>query len=118
MSRKLLTKNTPITATLGFMVVTALDLYTITLKKTVYMTLKVGFRRLHNEEIHNLYASLNIVRVIKSRRIRRTGHVARMGETRNIYSSLVGKPEGMRPLGRRSRRREDNIRMDQREVRW
>jgi hypothetical protein len=57
-------------------------------------------RKLHNEELHNLYTSPNIIRMIKSRRMRWAGHVARMGELRNAYSILVGKPGGKRPLGR------------------
>ena len=75
------------------------------------------WRRLHNEELNDLYSSLNIVRVIKSRRMRWAGHVARMGEERGVYRVLVGKPEGKRPLGRSRRRRVDNIRMDLQEVR-
>jgi len=59
-----------------------------------------GWRRLHKEELHNLYASPNIIRVIKSRRMRWTGHVARMGQMRNTCNIFVGKPEGKRPLGR------------------
>ena len=62
------------------------------------------WRKLHNEELNDLYCSLNIVRVIKSRRKRWAGHVARMGERRGVYSALVGKPEGKRPLGRPRRR--------------
>jgi len=69
-------------------------------------------RRLHNEELNDLYPSPIIVRVIKSRRIRWAGHVARMGEERGMYRFLVGKPEGKRPLGRPRRRWVDNIRMD------
>jgi hypothetical protein len=57
-------------------------------------------RKLHNEELNNLYSSPNIVRVIKSRRMRWAGHVARIGEGRGVYRVLVGKPEGRRPLGR------------------
>ena len=60
--------------------------------------------RLHNEELNDLYPSPNIVRVIKSRRMRWAGHVARMGEERGAYRVLVGKPEGKRPLGRHRRR--------------
>jgi hypothetical protein len=60
---------------------------------------KGDWRKLHNEELHNLYSSPNIIRMIKSRKMRWTGHVARMGETRNAYRILVGKPEGKRPLG-------------------
>ena len=74
------------------------------------------WRRLHNEELNDLYSSPNIVRVIKSRRMRWTGHVARMGEERGVYRVLVGKPEGSIPLGRPRRRWVDNIRMDLQEV--
>jgi hypothetical protein len=73
-------------------------------------------RKLHNEELNNLYSSPNIVRVIKSRIMRSAGHVARMGEGRGVYRVLVGKPEGRRPLGRPRRRWENNIIMDLREV--
>jgi hypothetical protein len=59
-----------------------------------------GWRKLHNEELHNLYSSPSIIRIIKSRRMRWAGHVARMGEKRNAYRILVGKPEGKIPLGR------------------
>jgi hypothetical protein len=69
-------------------------------------------RRLHNKELYALYSLLNIIRVIKSRRLRWAGHVARMGERRGAYRALMGKPEGMRPLGRPRRRWEDNIKMD------
>ena len=62
------------------------------------------WRRLHNEEINDWYSSRNIVQVIKSRRMRWAGHVARMGEVRGVYRVLVGKPEGKRPLGRPRRR--------------
>ena len=74
------------------------------------------WRRLHNEELNDLYSSPNIVRVIKSRRMRWAGHVARMGEERGVCRVLVGKPEGKRPLGRPRRRWVDNIRMDPQEV--
>jgi len=74
------------------------------------------WRRLHNEELNDLYSSLNIVRVIKSRRMKWAGHVARMGEERGLYRVLVGKPEGRRPLGRPRRRWVDNIRMGLQEV--
>ena len=74
------------------------------------------WRRLHNEEVNDLYSSPNIVLVIKSRRMRLAGHVARMGEERGVYRVLVGKPEGKRPLGRPRRRWVDNIRMDLQEV--
>jgi hypothetical protein len=73
-------------------------------------------RKLHNDELHILYSSLNIVRVIKSRRMRLVGHVAHMGEVRGVYRVLVGRPKGNRPLGRRRRRGEDNIKMDLREI--
>jgi hypothetical protein len=72
-----------------------------------------GWRKLHNEELHNLYSSPSI---IKSRRMRWAGHVARMGEKRNVYKLLVGKPEGKRPLGRPRRRWMDNIKMDLLEI--
>jgi hypothetical protein len=75
-----------------------------------------GWRKLHNEELHGLYSSPNIVRVIKARRMRWVGHVARMGEVKGAYNILVGRPEGRRPLGRHSRRWEDNIKMDFREI--
>jgi hypothetical protein len=75
-------------------------------------------RQLHNEELHNLYSSPNIIKMIKSRRMRWAGHVARMGETRNAYRILVGKPEGERPLGRPRCRWVDNIKMDLREIGW
>ena len=74
------------------------------------------WRRLHNEELNDLYSSPNIVQVIKSKRMRWAGHVARMGEERGVYRVFVGKPEGKRPLGRPRRRWVDNIRMDLQEV--
>jgi hypothetical protein len=58
------------------------------------------WRKLHNEGLHDLYCSRSIIRIIKARRVRWAGHVARMGEKRNAYRLLVGKPEGRRPLGR------------------
>jgi hypothetical protein len=76
-----------------------------------------SWRKLHNDELHSLYFSLNIVRVIKSRRMRWAGHVARRGEGTGVYRVLVGRPEGRRPLGRPRRRWEDNIKMDFREIR-
>ena len=74
------------------------------------------WRRQHNEELSDLYSSPNIVRVIKSRRMRWAGHVARMWEERVAYRVLVGKAEGKRPLGRPRCRWVDNIRMDIQEV--
>jgi hypothetical protein len=76
------------------------------------------WRRLHNKKLYAVYSSPNIIRVIKSRRLRWAGHVARMEERRRAYRTLVGKPEGRRPLGRPRRRWEDNIKMDLREVGW
>jgi hypothetical protein len=75
-----------------------------------------GWRKLHNEELHGLYSSPSIVRVIKARRMRWAGHVACMGEVRGAYNILVGRSEGRRPLGRLKRRWEDNIKMDLREI--
>ena len=74
------------------------------------------WRKLHNEELSDLYSLPNIVWVVKSRRMRWAGHVARMGEGRGVHRVLVGKPEGKRPLRRPRRRWEDNIKMDLREV--
>jgi hypothetical protein len=71
-----------------------------------------GCRKLHNEELNDLYCSPNIVRVIKWRRMRWAGKVVHMGEGRGVYRVLVGNPEGKRPLGRPRRRWEDNIKMD------
>ena len=70
------------------------------------------WRKLHNEELHSLYRSPNIVRVIKSSRLRWAGHLTRMEEGRSAFKILTGKPTGKRPLGRPRRRWEDNIRMD------
>jgi hypothetical protein len=75
-----------------------------------------SWRKLHNDEPHSLYSSSNIVRVIKSRRMRWAGHVTRMGDGRGVYRVLIGGPEGKRPLGRPRRRWEDNIKMDLREI--
>jgi hypothetical protein len=75
-----------------------------------------SWRKLHYDELHDLYSSLNIVRVIKSRRMRWAGHVAHMGEERGAYRVLVGRPEGKRSLGRPRRRWEDNIKMDLGEI--
>ena len=74
------------------------------------------WRKLHNKELNDLYSSPNIVRVIKSRRMRWAGHVTRMEEERGVHKVLVGKPEGKRPLGRPRRRWEDNIKIDLQEV--
>src|SRR5215510_3208506 len=74
------------------------------------------WRKLHNEELEDLYSSPSIVQVVKSKRMRWAGHVARMGEERGVQRVLVGKPEGKRPLGRPRRRWEDNIKMDLREM--
>jgi hypothetical protein len=71
-----------------------------------------GWRKLHKEELHDLYSSPSILRIMKSRRKRWAGHVARMGEKRNAYRLLIGKPEGKTPLGRQRSRWVDNIRMD------
>ena len=74
------------------------------------------WRKLHNAELHALYSSPNIIRNLKSKRLRWAGHVSRMEQFRNAYRVLVGKPESKRPLGRPRRRWEDNIKMDLREV--
>jgi hypothetical protein len=71
-----------------------------------------SWRKLHNDKLHSLYSSPNIVRMIISRRMRWAGQVARMGEGRDVYRDLVGRPEGKRPVGRPRRRWEDNIKMD------
>jgi hypothetical protein len=76
------------------------------------------WRKLHNEELHKLYSSPNIIRMIKSRRMRWVGHLSRMGAKRNAYRILVGKAEGRRPLGRPRLRWVDNIKMDLREIGW
>jgi hypothetical protein len=75
-----------------------------------------GWRKLHNEELRDLHSSRSIIRIIKSRRMRWAGHVARIGENRNVYRLLVGKPEGRRLLGRPRHRWMDKIRMDLGEV--
>jgi hypothetical protein len=74
------------------------------------------WRKLHNDELHNLYSSPDIIMQVKSRRMRWAGHVARMVEERKLYKVLVGKPEGKRTLGRPRRRWEDGIRMYLREI--
>jgi hypothetical protein len=70
------------------------------------------------QELHILNSSPNIIKQIKSRRMRWAGHVARMGKERKVYRVLVGKPEGKRPLGRQRRRWEDGVVMDRREISW
>jgi hypothetical protein len=75
-----------------------------------------SWRKLHNDELHSMYSSPNIVKVIKSRRMRWAGHVARMGEGRGVCRILVGRPKSKKPLGRPGRRWEDNIKLDLRET--
>jgi hypothetical protein len=77
-----------------------------------------GWRKLHNEELRDLYSSPSTIRIIKSRRMRWAAHVATMGEKRNAYMLLVGKPEGKRPLGRSRRRWVNNIKMHLLEIGW
>jgi hypothetical protein len=74
------------------------------------------WRKVHNEELRDLYSSPSIIRIFKSRRMRWESHVARMGAKKNAYRLFVGKPEGKRPLGRPRRRWVDNIRMELGEV--
>ena len=81
-----------------------------------YWQISGEWRKLRNEELNDLYSLPNIVRVVKSRRMRWAGHVACMGEDRGVHRMLVGKPEGKRPLGRPRRRWEDNIKIDLQEV--
>jgi hypothetical protein len=76
------------------------------------------WRKLHSEELNDLYCSPNIVWVIKSRRMKWAGHVVRMGKKRRVYRALLGKPEGKRPFGRPRRRWEDNIKMDLQDGMW
>jgi hypothetical protein len=76
------------------------------------------WRKMHNGELHNLHSSPDIIRQIKSRRMRWAGHVARMIEGRNVYRVLIGKPEGKRSLERPRRRREEGIKVDLREIGW
>jgi hypothetical protein len=77
-----------------------------------------GWRELHNEELHNLYSSPNIIRMIKAKKMKWAGYVARMGKKRNEYRILVGKLEGKRPLGRPSRRWVYNIKIHLTETAW
>jgi hypothetical protein len=76
------------------------------------------WRKLHSGELHNVYSLPDIIRQVKSRRMRWAGHVARMGEGRNVYGIWTGKAEGKRPLERPRRRWEDGIKMDLREIGW
>jgi hypothetical protein len=76
-----------------------------------------SWRKLHNDELHNLYCSPSIVRVIKSREMRWLGHAAHMEEGRGVCRVLVGRPKRKRPLGRHRHRWEDNIKLDLREIR-
>jgi hypothetical protein len=85
---------------------------------SIYSVLMGEWRKRHNEELHNLYSSPNIIRMIKSWMMRWAGHVARTGEMRDAYRILVGQPEGKRPLGRPRHRWVDNITMDLRKIRW
>jgi hypothetical protein len=82
------------------------------------MVMTGEWRKLHNEELYNLYSSQNIIRVIKSRGMRWTEHVTLMREKWNAYRIFVGKPEGKRPLGSPRRRWVDNIQMDLRKIGW
>jgi hypothetical protein len=75
-----------------------------------------SWRKLYNDELHSLYSSLNIVRLIKSRRMRSVGHVVHMGEGRGVYRVLVGRPKDKRPLGRSRHRWEDNVKLDLRAI--
>jgi hypothetical protein len=77
-----------------------------------------SWKNLHNEELHNLYSSPSVIIMLKSRRMRWAGHVARKEKKRKVYRISVGKPEGARPLGRPRCRWEDNIKMDLREIEW
>jgi hypothetical protein len=76
------------------------------------------WRKLHNGELHNLYPSPDIIRQINSRKMSWAGHVTCMGEGRNVYRVLVGKPKGKRPLERPRCKREDGIKIDLREIGW
>jgi hypothetical protein len=77
-----------------------------------------GWRKLHNEKLHNLYPLPSIIRMIKLRRMLQEGHVAGIGEGKNAYRISMGKPERKRPMGRPRRRWEDNVKMDLREIEW
>ena len=93
-----------------------LSCYLLIVYSYKYIIATKEWRKLHNEELNDLYSSPSILRVIKSRRIRLAGHVARMGNKRGVYWVVVWKPEGKRPLGRPRRRWEDNIKRDLQEV--
>jgi hypothetical protein len=84
--------------------------------KAICSEMTGGWRKLHNEELHNLYSSLSIIRMIKSRRMRWAGHVARMKAKSKACRKLVGKPKGKRPLGRPRHRWVDSIKMDLGEI--
>jgi hypothetical protein len=90
----------------------------ISLVSSLYSKYQCTMGRLHNKELHALYSSPSIIRVIKSRRLKWAGHVARMGKRRGAYRALVGKPEGRSPLGKPRHRWEENIKKDLREVGW
>jgi hypothetical protein len=77
-----------------------------------------GWRKLHNEKLHNLYSLPNVIRMIKTRRMRWAGNIIRMGKKRNAYRILMGKPEGKKTLERPRYRWVDNIKMDLREIGW
>jgi hypothetical protein len=93
--------------------------YKIVIKTCISVTNEItgGWKKLHNEDTHNLYSSPNIIRTIKTRKARWAGHVTRM-EKRNVCKILVGKAEGKRPLGRLRCRWENNTKMDLRETKW
>jgi hypothetical protein len=93
-------------------------LHTISIKSGIFLIAFLVILKLHNEELHILYSSPNIIRQIKSRRMRWAGHEARMGEERNVYRVLMGKQERKRPLGKPRRRWEDGTRLDLREIGW
>jgi hypothetical protein len=82
------------------------------IKPVAFRPVTGGWRKLHNEGLHDLYSSPDIIRIIKSRKMKWVGHVSQMGEKRNAYRLLVGKPEQKRPLGRPTRRWVDNINMN------
>jgi hypothetical protein len=95
-----------------------LDPYLFITNASSRKTMNGFWRKMHNEELHNLYSSPSIIRMIKSKRMRLAGHVARIVSKRKAYRILVGKPEGKRPLGRTRPGWVDNIKMDLREMGW